>query len=73
MISRFARLTCLVKKRPTQTRLHHLVRRPHSQIDPKVTREMKLANLVKDARARGDSPGEVQALIETFDRRLETA
>jgi hypothetical protein len=38
-----------------------------SQIDPNVAREMELTNLVKDARALGDSPEEVQALIEAFD------
>jgi hypothetical protein len=41
------------------------MREGKSQIDPNVAREMELARLVKDARARGDSYDKVQALITT--------
>ncbi|MEQ1906930.1 MAG: hypothetical protein ABL888_22290 [Pirellulaceae bacterium] len=55
---------------PTVGELRAIMREGKSQIDPEVAREMELAHLVKDARARGDSPAEVQALIEAFDRRV---
>ncbi|MEQ1905455.1 MAG: hypothetical protein ABL888_14800 [Pirellulaceae bacterium] len=58
------------RRLPTIGELRGIMRENKSQIDPNVAREMKLANLVKDARARGVSREEVQALIESFDRRL---
>lgn len=42
-------------------------------MDPHVAREMELAHLVKETRARGASLGEVQAIIEAHDLSLEVA
>jgi hypothetical protein len=61
------------RRLPTVGELRAIMREGKAQIDPKVSHELKIAAMVKDARARGVSPEEVQALIEAFDRRLETA
>jgi len=56
------------RRLPTVGELRAIMREGKSRIDPKVAEEIKLAALVKAARARGDSEEQVQALIDNSYR-----
>ncbi|MEQ1906674.1 MAG: hypothetical protein ABL888_20985, partial [Pirellulaceae bacterium] len=49
---------------PTVGELRAIMREGKAQIDLKFAREMELAKLVKDARARGYTEEQIQALID---------
>ena len=60
------------RRLPTVGQLRAIMREGKSRIDPKVAEEIKLAAMVKEARARGASEEQIQALIESHDKAVST-
>jgi hypothetical protein len=58
------------RRLPTVGELRGIMREGKAQIDPGVKRELQIAAMVKDARARGYNEEQIQALIDGGSRSL---
>jgi peptidyl-tRNA hydrolase len=58
------------RRLPTVGELRAIMREGKAQIDPKVSHELKIAVMVKDARARGQSEEQIQTLIDNGSTSL---